>query len=286
MRAEISVENGRAAIELYLPDLSDDDGDCYMIYMWDAEDNMVFHGMHPAGEDDPCVIHLFHPKLWNGPDNPYLYRTDIYGETGRLIFSLNIPIRNVTNVSEKGIYLNGISLVLKGVYYEISDDDLISQWESTKNMLRWLVRMGANALLIDKLSDTPPQRIYNLQDYCDKIGLLVLDSGSKDFPELPTLKSLFMNNGVPGPAYYMQKARWGDEPFVYINVKSLKKQADDLYRINVYSNQNKVAFFVNGKIFGFQNDGPEYVFQDIQVRHLPVSFAAEAGGCYMSITCG
>lgn len=282
---KIYVENGRAVIELYLPDLSDDDGDCYMVYMWDAGNNMVFHCMHRIYDDEPCIIKLFHPKLWSGADNPYIYRTDIYGETGRLIFSLNIPIRNVTIVSENAVELNGAPFVLNGVYCDICGEFMFTQWDKMKNILEYTVRMGANALLCDRLSDIPTENLYLLQKHCDEIGLLVLSSENMNCSEYPSLKTLFMNSGVPGPAYYMRKALWGKEPFVYIDAKSFQKQADGLYRINVYSNQNKVALFVNGKIFGFQGDGPEYIFQDISIRSFPASFAAEAGGCYMSVTC-
>ena len=279
----IHVENGRAVIELYLPALSDEDGDCYMVYMWDAEENPAFHCMHRVYDDEPCIIELFHPRLWSGADNPYMYRTDIYGETGRLIFSLDIPIRNVTIVSENSIELNGTPFVLKGIYYDIYDTPFAAQWDKLQKVLGFVVRMGANALVCDRLSDIPEEDLCRLQRHCDRIGLLILDGVH---PDCPSLKSLFLSNGVPSPAYYMRKALWGKEPFVYINAKSFQKQADGLYRINVYSNQNKVALFVNGKIFGFQGDGPEYIFQDITIRSLPVSFAAEAGGCYMSVTCG
>lgn len=84
--------------------------------------------------------------------------------------------------------------------------------------------------------------------------------------------------------YYFYKACWSREPFVYISMASLSLQKNGNAQVTVYSNQKKVALYVDGILFEFRMDGPDFLFQEIPVKRLPLLLTAEAGTCSMSLT--
>ena len=296
LKIEMEIKNGRAAVELSLPALSEKNIDGFLIYLWDAEGELAFYTLHPAGEEDPCIIQLQHPHLWDGGENPYLYRLEIYRRYGtereRLV-CMPFPVRELTLVSGKGSLLNGRPFVPKPVYYEdvraFRDGGEEFFWEQIERRLMRLAGMGANILVLGDITGVSLEESLILQSYCDRAGLLLI-AGDNRFENCISEncisgETLFSSDGCPSAAYYLQRARWSSRPFVYVHAGSLQRQSDGLYRITVYSNQQKVALFVNGAVFGFQSDGPEFVFQDIQAKGFPLLLAAEAGGSNMSVTC-
>lgn len=309
VKIDMEILTGRAVIELSLPCRSDGTGDCFQICLWDQREQLVFYGTHPVKEEDPCIIQLLHPHLWQGPENPYRYRLEVYGADPKPIIRMSLPIRTLTEVPGKGSFFNGQTFCPRKVYYEHADLGIGSeteqdlQEERMRYRLSQLVKMGANMIVLREKRDVDQDSLL-LQELCDEVGLLVerteyvgtnggFLSSSMQSDEVLSHdtqagiggKSLFMPNGLPSVSYYLQKARWSSEPFVYIDHKSLQKQSDGSYRVSVYSNQKKVALFLNGRVFGFQCEGPEFVFQDIPVRRIPVLLAAEAGESRMSVTC-
>lgn len=303
LKIKTEIKNGRAAVELSLPALSEKNMDSFLIYLWDAQGELAFYATHPAEEDDPCIIWLLHPHLWEGGESPYLYRLEIYGAYGadevcgtygidqrakrEILVSLPFPVRELTMLSENKNLLNGHPFVPKEVYYKnmgIPAGGEECFWEQIERRLLHLAGMGANTLILEDIAGMSPEETLILQGYCDKAG--VLFKVGVDRPEgCVSGDSLFSAEGCPSAVYYLQRARWSSHPFVYIHAGSLQRQSDGLYRITVYSNQQKVALFVNGAVFGFQSDGPEFVFQDIPAKGFPLLLAAEAGGSNMSVTC-
>ncbi len=290
---ETEIKNGRATVELFLPPLSDINADGYQIYLWDAGGEPVFYAHHPAGEEDPCILQLQHPHLWETGSDPYLYRLEIYGADRQPSVCVPFPVRELTFMSGKGSLLNGRPFTPKAVYYENMRDLIYMEGvpfdEQIRSRLTKLTGMGANTLLIGDSAGISREEYQTLQTCCDSLGLLLqADNGCPDDDVLANRvlgKALFLSNGCPSAAYYLQRARWCTRSFVYIHAGSLQRQSDGLYRITVYSNQQRVALFVNGVVFGFQNDGPEFVFQDIPAKRFPLLLSAEAGGCNMSVTC-
>lgn len=49
-------------------------------------------------------------------------------------------------------------------------------------------------------------------------------------------------------AFYIYKAWWSDEPFIHLCGKRYHDRIEDVTEIKVYTNQKKVAFFVDGKL--------------------------------------
>ncbi len=292
LKPEIEIENGRAVIELSLSVLPVEE-DSYFVYLWTAEELLAFHCVYPAREEEPCCIRLVHPHLWQGPDDPYLYRLEIYGALSGLLGSIPFPVRKMTKVSGKGFLLNGCPFTPKTVYYEdfciCSNRKKEMSEEQVERQLCSLVKMGANMIAGTWNAGMSLQEQVTLQAYCDRLGLLLCG----DYDSVVTVgsegcifgKKLFSENNLPTDAYYFQKACWSDEAFVYVSRGSLRRQADGLFQVTVYSNQKRVALFVNDVLFGLQDDGPEFFFQDIPVRGFPLMLAASAGDCSMSIAC-
>ncbi len=300
VKIDMEILTGRAVIELSLPCRSDGTGDCFQICLWDQREELVFYGTHPVKEEDPCIIQLLHPHLWQGPENPYWYRLEVYGVDSQPLIRMRLPIRTLTEVPGKGSFFNGQTFCPRKVYYEHADLGIDSetdqdlQEERIRYRLSQLVKMGANMIVLREKRDKSSEELTEesvdqesllLQELCDEVGLLLERTEYAGTQAGIGGASLFMPNGLPTVSYYLQKARWSSEPFVYIDHKSLQKQSNGSYRVSVYSNQKKVALFLNGRVFGFQCEGPEFVFQDIPVRRIPVLLAAEAGESRMSVTC-
>ena len=53
-------------------------------------------------------------------------------------------------------------------------------------------------------------------------------------------------------AYYIYKAWWSDEPFVHLCGRRYADRIETVTEIKVYSNQKRIALYVDGKLFGEQ----------------------------------
>lgn len=298
MRTKVTVENGKAEMELDLRDLREsvegraDRPEVFCVYLWDGQGQQVFYCEHPVKEDEECVIRLVHPHLWEGVSCPYLYHLEIYGrgEKGSdLLESCTVPLRQMTALSETAHVLNGRPFTPRAVIY----DNLCAGpaagsycfWIQVENRLEQLVRMGANMIAFRDFSGTMEEK-KRFCGLCDRLGLLSTVRGKAGFPEDGVEGgALFDGGGFPTAAYYFQKAQWGREPFVYLHSGSLKRQPDGYCEVKVYSNAGRVALLVDGRVFGFQEDGPEFVFRDIPVKRRPFTLTAEAGERSMSVAC-
>lgn len=314
----IEVQDGRAAVELTLPDCCEgDSGGYFHIYLWDEKGLPVFECTHPVVEEEPCVLNLLHPHLWEGVENPYLYRLEVYaqdrvseGESCRmhgleLMDTRLLALRTLQEIPGKGWFLNGLAFSPKcvqypsiGAVYNRGEQEF---WSRFEQRLCSLAKMGANMIALTSVEGMSDRECILLREYCDRYGLILyvgeICEADKASEQANPLR-LFSNDdtcvmgdavlgsmGLPTEAYYRYKARWSKEPFVYISAESFSKQSDGSYRIMVYSNRKKIVLLVNGKVFAFREDGPEFSFQDMQIKSFPVSFAAEAEECSMTVVC-
>lgn len=60
-------------------------------------------------------------------------------------------------------------------------------------------------------------------------------------------------------SFYIYKAYWTSEPFVHITSKRYEKRNERVTKVKVYSNQNSVTLYANGKEVGTQEG--KYVFE-------------------------
>lgn len=72
-----------------------------------------------------------------------------------------------------------------------------------------------------------------------------------DSPGVVNLGMVTYDRRFKKDAFYFYKANWNDlEAFVYISDKRWNERVDELQNIRVYSNQQTVELFVNGKSYG------------------------------------
>ena len=297
VQIKTQLDNGRAVIELSLWTLSEqmEGADCFPIYLWDAKEQLVFYCEHPAREEDPCMIPLLHPHLWECDANPYLYRLEIYEREEKrevCLGSFALPVRQLTYMSDNSYLFNGRRFEPKAVLYDgICEQSAAGRelfWGQIEHKLQQLVQMGADTLVLESLSGASREEAFKIRDLCNKKGLLLWireEGDMQDFRGGIEGRKLFTGGNLPTPHYYLQKARWSKEPFVYIHAGSMEKKSDGCCTITVYSNAKRVALLLNGKVFEFQEDGPKFVFQDVPVKSLPLMLTAEAGDCSMSVAC-
>jgi beta-galactosidase len=114
------------------------------------------------------------PKLWS-IENPYLYKayTAIY-EDGKIQDDYITPfgIRTINFDAEKGFFLNGEHIKIKGVcnHHDLGALGAAVNKRAIERQLEILKRMGVNAI---RTSHNPPAP--ELLDLCDKMGFLVMD---------------------------------------------------------------------------------------------------------------
>jgi beta-galactosidase len=114
------------------------------------------------------------PVLWS-PQDPYLYKleTNLYIDS-KLVdaVSTSIGFRKFEFDREKGFFLNGQSLKIKGVcmHHDLGALGAAFNYRAAERQLQILKDMGCNAI---RTSHNPPAPEF--LDLCDKMGFLVMD---------------------------------------------------------------------------------------------------------------
>lgn len=243
----------------------------------DKEGQTVILCMQEAKEEEPLTCVLLHPHLWSC-GNPYLYEVEVVlrdpvgKERDRL--KKQLPLRELYLHPQRGWLLNGEELVLKAVEYTIPQH--ISQIEKQQLVLkdlRLLKEMGANCVHVED----------SLSKLCERIGLLIWQNDMKTAgEELPCP----VGEGSRGlsSCFYLYKARWSDELFVYIVPESVSILPSGNLKATVYSNSDRVALYSDGILFEFQSGKEEFIFREIPAKGPCIMLSAEGGGCRMSLS--
>lgn len=135
--------------------------------IFDAKNQMVTEA---GGED----LTITEPHRWS-PGDPYLYKIKLDLVKGSDVldtWSSTIGIRNFHFDIEKGFFLNGQSLKIKGVclHHDLGALGAAVNTAAIMRQLRILKAMGCNAI---RTSHNPPAP--ELLDACDSLGFLVMD---------------------------------------------------------------------------------------------------------------
>ena len=243
----------------------------------DKEGQTVLLCMQEANEEEPLMSVLLNPHLWSC-ENPYLYEVEIVlqdpsgKETDRL--KKQLPLRELYFHPHRGWLLNEEEITLKAVEYKIPHHaSQIEKQQLILKDLRLLKEMGANCVRAE----------VSLWKLCEKIGFLIWqkDMGTAG-EELPCP----VGEGCSGLSslYYLYKARWSDEPFVYIVPESVSILPSGKLRATVYSNNDRVALYSDGILFEFQSGKEEFIFQEIPAKGPCVMLSAKGEGCSMSFS--
>ncbi len=86
-------------------------------------------------------------------------------------------------------------------------------------------------------------------------------------------------------AYFIYKAYWSIEPFVHITGRRYAFRPQNPITIKIYSNQDQVTLFVNGKEFGTQHGNKIFLFKDVPIsREGTCITACTPAGCCDNVT--
>lgn len=328
LEIDVSVDNGRAFFEIrtqlqkavaeqMLEEVGvtvvQGPGSHLDIRIWDRDGRQVFGSCYPLRQEEAAKGLILHPHLWQGTEDPYLYRVQVSlmekHDCVTDTIEATLAFRNFCEIPRKGYFLNDRPFEVRSVEYEIPAPSPMS-YKLNRNFrklnirrdLELMVSMGANAVC--PIGDEADSEFCRL---CDEAGLLVwrparvpelegqTDGVAKEqreaiqFPDIPHFHGredslLTLHGNIPTSRFYYYKACWSKSPFVYIDAGSLVLQENGNAQVTVYSNQKKVALYVEGVLFEFKSEGPDFLFQEIPVRHLPLMLTAEAGECSMSVT--
>ena len=115
------------------------------------------------------TLHVEDPHLWS-PDDPYLYETTI--EAYDDVLPVTYGIRTIEYSAEKGLLLNGKSIVLNGgcVHHDNGILGAAAFDEAEYRKVRLMKAAGFNAV---RTSHNPPSEAFLRA--CDELGLLVID---------------------------------------------------------------------------------------------------------------
>lgn len=142
-------------------------------------------------------LEITNPHLWD-TDNPYLYLMKVELLSGEKTIdsaSINVGIRTLKFDADKGFFLNGNSMKVKGVCIH-HDAGVLGSAVPKEVWHRRLIKLkelGANAIRMSHNPQAP-----DVYDLCDRLGILVMDEASDewDFPKRKWLKG--WNKGEPG----------------------------------------------------------------------------------------
>ena len=122
------------------------------------------------------------PKLWS-LDSPVLYHAEtILKQSGKIIdrYTTTFGIRSIEFSPDKGFFLNGKSVLLKGSCIH-HDNGLLGSATFDRAEERRVELMKANGFNAIRTAHNPPSKQF--LDACDRIGILVMDEAFDTWEE-------------------------------------------------------------------------------------------------------
>ena len=285
IEAVCRLDNGKALIEWHFAFLREEQEEAHYILsftMRDKEGQTVLLCMQETEEEELLVSVVLHPHLWSC-ESPYLYSLEAViqdpegKETDRLIKQL--PLRELSFHPRRGWLLNGAEFVLKAVEYTIPRH--ASQTEKQQLILkdlRLLKDMGANCIHTES----------SLWKLCERLGFLIwqkeMAASGEELPCLTGDGTERYSSEQICSLFYQYKAKWSDEPFVYIVPESISVLSSGNLKVTVYSNCSRVVLYSDGELFEFQSGNEEFVFQEVPSKGPCVTLSAEGDDCSMSLS--
>ncbi len=225
---------------------------------------------------------LIYPQLWQSVNNPLLYRVKahiIAGDTVMDAKEFPYPICSMRSIPDKGFFLNQKSFTLHAVQYSLTKD-----WRRfLEKDLDLLVELGANCLCPDRF---PKDSMF--YEKCLEKGMIVWKLLSEQ-PSIPRLwggdKPLVSADRLRRQdLFYYYQTCWSDREVLHICNHEKTPRPGTTASVVVYSNQKKVALYVNGVLQEFKQTPPVCVFEDIEVKGEHMVVSAQAGECFASVT--
>lgn len=223
----------------------------------------------PAGKNitHEIPMEFNKPHLWNGKEDPFMYRVEVYiKENGKIldIVSQNMGLRYYNVDPEKGFFLNGKHLQLKGVcrHQDRAEIGNALRKEHHDEDLAIMLDMGVNAV---RLAHYPQDEYF--YDLMDRHGLIV-------WAEIPFV----------GPGGYEDKGFVDSEMFK----ENGKQQLIEMIR--QHYNHPSICFWGLFNELKEYGDNPiEYIKELNEIAHKedptrPTTSASNQGGAINHIT--
>ncbi len=203
------------------------------------------------------------------------------------------PLFHSTDVATYNIY--------KGWYEGVAEDlgpfcDEVH--DELKGMAYGISEYGADAVL--KWHSAEPK----VKDYTEEYQAFVHEEAAKAFRDRPYLLGTWIwnmfdfaadgrdeggcrgrnNKGlvtydrkIKKQAFYLYKALWSSEPFVYVCGKRFTKRWEDAIEVKVYSNSKSVELYINGQLFGDRSsDSGIFIFENVPLSEGVTEIEAKA----------
>lgn len=264
------------------------------VRLTDRQGNVVSECAQYADEEDALQSVLLQPRLWSGIRHPYLYDMEalLLGGDGKCLDRIcgRIPLRSVSGRKggEEGMLLNDFPFTPRAVGYTFPPADSGAALQQMMlEDLGHILAVGANMVCIGKEKE---ELVGLFLPLCDRLGLLVCRECEKKIKgEIPVLRggreALLLPGGkCPSGSFYRYKAKWSEEPFVYIVPESVKKLESGNYSVLCYSNSARVALYSDGVLFEFRRGEGEFAFHEIPAKGPCITLTAEGDGCSESFS--
>lgn len=93
-----------------------------------------------------------------------------------------------------------------------------------------------------------------------------------------------LDRKIKKESFYVYKAYWSKEPFVYVCGRRYAQRAGDTTTVKVYSNQPSVSLYVGGKLFETKEADKIFVFEEVPLTGGFTGITAKAGDCSDRLT--
>ena len=229
---------------------------------------------------------LIYPRMWQGTLVPVLYQVEALitnGEKQLDALRFVYPICTMRQVEGTDFLLNDRPYTLHAVKYGIPRADGCLSMEKFAADLEIMQELGANCICPDHFPTEP--QFYEL---CLKKGM-ILWKLTGEAEEIPLFcggeKALMSDDGRrKRDSFYLYQACWSNGKVLHICHNRQVPRPGSLASVMVYSNQKKVALYVNGVLQEFKESSPRFLFEDIPVRGEYTIVSAQAGDCFASVT--
>jgi len=275
---QLSVSKERAELraEIHLSTKSDYQNCEVEFLIMDADDKIVASQATPYVNDSKvvCNVSIDTPHLWNGIEDPYLYKTVIVlNRNGKEIDRVeeNIGIRSFYIDPDKGFFLNGRHLKLRGVSRHQDWEGLASALSEENHLgdYAFFEKMGVNALRLAHY----PQAKFMFQE-ADRKGYIVWEEipfvgsyvNSKAFDDnlkLQLKEMIIQNYNHPSLCFWgLFNEIHGDHNAITVELNDLVHQLDPS-RLTVCANDEDGSFnyitdaLAMNKYFGWYYDSFE-----------------------------
>ena len=141
------VENGKAYLQFDLPERKGEAGEyVVLLQVKDRDGREVLKCYYPLAEEEPAQGILLHPHLWNGLEDPYLYKVEEYlmNEAGEMVENTTcfLALCNLEEIPGKGLFLNGKPFKVQAIMWDKPEIKV----REAEMVLEALQEMGANTI--------------------------------------------------------------------------------------------------------------------------------------------